>query len=60
MARIVHFLRLHLVGKTISEVTAVEDAIVFGKAGTSGPEIESSLTGKKVTASDAHAANDLY
>ncbi|PKS11421.1 hypothetical protein jhhlp_003184 [Lomentospora prolificans] len=48
VARIVHFLRLHLVGKTISKVVAVEDTNVFGKAGTSGPEIESSLNGKKV------------
>lgn len=50
MARIVHFLRLHLVGKTISSVTAVDDGIVFGKVGTSGSAVESALRGKRVRA----------
>lgn len=43
-----HFLRLHLVGKTIKTVKAIEDASVFGKVGTTGPEVAAALTGKKV------------
>jgi len=48
VARVVHFLRLHLVGKTIKKVDAPEDAIIFGKVGTTGPEVVAALTGKKV------------
>lgn len=48
MARITHFLRKHLVGKTISKAAAVDDGNVFGKVGTSGPEFEKAVTGKKV------------
>ncbi|KAI1848976.1 hypothetical protein JX266_005404 [Neoarthrinium moseri] len=48
VARITHFLRLHLVGKTIKKATAPEDANVFGKVGTSGPAFEKAVTGKKV------------
>lgn len=48
VARAVHFLRLHLVGKTIKTATAIEDANVFGKVGTSGPEFAAAMTGKKV------------
>lgn len=48
VARIVHFLRLKAVGKIISTATAIEDANVFGKVGTSGPEVEAALKGKKV------------
>jgi len=44
----VHFLRLHLVGKTIKTAKAIEDASVFGKVGTTGPEVAAALTGKKV------------
>jgi formamidopyrimidine-DNA glycosylase len=50
VARIVHFLRLHLVGKTIKHVESIEDNSVFGKAGTTGPEVVAALTGKKVLA----------
>ncbi|KAI5922853.1 putative formamidopyrimidine-DNA glycosylase [Camillea tinctor] len=48
VARVVHFLRLHLVGKTITKVLALDDANVFGKAGTSSSAFEKALTGKKV------------
>ncbi|KAI0849840.1 Formamidopyrimidine-DNA glycosylase N-terminal domain-containing protein [Daldinia vernicosa] len=48
VARVVHFLRLHLTGKTISKVIAPDDSNVFGKVGTSGPAFERALTGKKV------------
>ncbi|KAH7319757.1 Formamidopyrimidine-DNA glycosylase N-terminal domain-containing protein [Stachybotrys elegans] len=48
VARIVHFLRQSLVGKRIATVAAIEDTNVFGKVGTSGPEVEEALKGKKV------------
>jgi formamidopyrimidine-DNA glycosylase len=43
----VHFIREHLVGKTIASITAPDDTSIFGKVGTSGPEIEKALMGKK-------------
>lgn len=48
VARVVHYIRKHLVGKTLTKVVAPAEDIVFGKVGTSGPEIEKALTGKKV------------
>lgn len=48
VARAVHYLRKHLVGRTLQKVTAVEDGNVFGKVGTSHTEIMKKLTGKKV------------
>jgi hypothetical protein len=45
---VVHYLRLHLVGKTIKHVKAIEDTNVFGKVGTTGSEVAAALTGKKV------------
>ncbi|KAI1493884.1 putative formamidopyrimidine-DNA glycosylase [Biscogniauxia mediterranea] len=48
VARVVHFLRLHLVGRTITKVLAPDDANVFGKVGTSGSAFERALTGKRV------------
>ncbi|KAI1095712.1 Formamidopyrimidine-DNA glycosylase N-terminal domain-containing protein [Rostrohypoxylon terebratum] len=48
VARVVHFLRQHLVGKTIKRVLAPDDNSIFGKVGTSGPAFEKALTGKKV------------
>lgn len=48
VARIVHFIHKHLVGKTLAIVKAQHDEIVFGKVGTSAAEFEKSLTGKKV------------
>ncbi|KAG8423821.1 hypothetical protein J3458_000676 [Metarhizium acridum] len=48
VARIVHFLRLHLVGKKIASASAIDDSNVFGKVGTSGAEVEAALKGKQV------------
>jgi formamidopyrimidine-DNA glycosylase len=48
VARIVHYLRLHLVGKKIAKASAIDDSNVFGKVGTSGSEVEKALKGKKV------------
>lgn len=48
VARIVHFLRVHLVGKTIKSVEAIEDANVFGKVGTTGADVATALANKKV------------
>ncbi|CAM1502074.1 Fc.00g040580.m01.CDS01 [Cosmosporella sp. VM-42] len=48
VARIVHFLRLHIVGKRITSASAIDDKNVFGKVGTSGAEVEETLIGKKI------------
>ncbi|KAK0640929.1 Formamidopyrimidine-DNA glycosylase N-terminal domain-containing protein [Cercophora newfieldiana] len=48
IARIVHFLREHLVGKMVKNATAIEDANVFGKVGTTGSEVAKALKGRKV------------
>ncbi|RFU29926.1 hypothetical protein B7463_g6410, partial [Scytalidium lignicola] len=48
VARIVHYLNKHLKGKTLVNVKAQDDAVVFGKAGTTGAEFEKAMTGKKV------------
>jgi formamidopyrimidine-DNA glycosylase len=40
---------LHLVGKRVKTVTAQDDASVFGKVGTSGPEVAAAVKGKKVS-----------
>lgn len=48
VARIVHYLRKHLVGKTLAKVVAADDPNVYGKVGTSGAEFQEALTGKKV------------
>ncbi|KAG5979804.1 hypothetical protein E4U55_004741 [Claviceps digitariae] len=48
VARIVHFLRLHLVGKKIKDAFAVDDPNVFGKVGTTGAAVAAALKGKKV------------
>ncbi|KAK8174848.1 Formamidopyrimidine-DNA glycosylase N-terminal domain-containing protein [Phyllosticta citribraziliensis] len=48
VARIVHFLRRHLVGRSIRNVLTQEDDIVYGKVGTSASAFKSALTGKKV------------
>ncbi|EFX01148.1 formamidopyrimidine-DNA glycosylase [Grosmannia clavigera kw1407] len=47
-ARIVHFLRKHLVGKQIKKAAAIDDSNVFGKAGTTGATFAASVLGKKV------------
>ena len=48
VARIVHFLRIHLVGKTIASASAIDDNNVFGKVGTTGAAVETALKGRKV------------
>ncbi|KAK5995114.1 Formamidopyrimidine-DNA glycosylase [Cladobotryum mycophilum] len=48
VARIVHFLRQRLVGKTISTAAAIDDGVVFGKVGTTGKAVETALKGNKV------------
>ncbi|KAH9907407.1 formamidopyrimidine-DNA glycosylase [Xylariomycetidae sp. FL2044] len=48
VARVTHFLRQHLVGKTISKILALDDSNVFGKVGTSGPAFQKALAGKTV------------
>ncbi|KAL6361809.1 hypothetical protein LRP88_05285 [Fusarium phalaenopsidis] len=48
VARIVHFLRLHVVGKRIVSASAIDDKNVFGKVGTTGEEVEAALKGKQV------------
>ncbi|TVY38273.1 hypothetical protein LSUB1_G002270 [Lachnellula subtilissima] len=35
-------------GKTLAVVKALDDPIIFGKVGTSGPKFEKAMTGKKV------------
>ncbi|KAL8799439.1 MAG: hypothetical protein Q9182_005883 [Xanthomendoza sp. 2 TL-2023] len=48
VARIVHYLHKHLVGRTLAVVKAQHDENVFGKVGTSAAEFEKALTGKRV------------
>jgi formamidopyrimidine-DNA glycosylase len=48
IARIVHFIRKHLVGKTLTKVTATDDPNVYGKVGTSAAEFQKHMTGKKI------------
>jgi formamidopyrimidine-DNA glycosylase len=48
VARIVHYIRAHLVNKTLSRVTALDDANVYGKVGTSAAEFQKALTGRKI------------
>lgn len=51
VARIVHYIRTYLVGKTITRVHAQDDPIVFGKAGTSAAEFKKHMEGKKIVGS---------
>ncbi|KAA8625570.1 Nei Formamidopyrimidine-DNA glycosylase [Pyrenophora tritici-repentis] len=48
VARVVHFLKKHIVGKTIKGVNALDDDIVYGKVGTSASAFKKAITGKKV------------
>ena len=43
-----HFLKKHLVGRTIASVRAEEDDLLFGKVGTSASAFKTAMTGKKV------------
>lgn len=53
VARCVHFLRQHLVGKRISKIQAVDDSNVFGKVGTTGSAFEKALKGRTVSGPNA-------
>ena len=44
----VHYIKKHLVGKTLAKVTAEVDENVFGKVGCSAKAFEKALTGKRV------------
>ncbi|KAK0667518.1 putative Formamidopyrimidine-DNA glycosylase [Cercophora samala] len=46
VARVVHFLRKHLVGKTIQRASAIDDEKVFEKS--TGAQVAAALTGRKV------------
>lgn len=48
VARVVNYIKKHLVGKTLAVVKAEHDENVFGKVGTSAAAVEKALTGKKV------------
>jgi formamidopyrimidine-DNA glycosylase len=48
VARIVHYVRKHLVGHTLAKVVAVDDTSVYGKVGTSGAAFQKALNGRKV------------
>lgn len=49
VARIVHFLKLTLVGKRIAQASAIDDSNVFGKVGTTGADVAAALKGKKAS-----------
>lgn len=48
VARIVHYLKQSLVGKTIAKVHAQVDENVYGKVGCTAQAFEKALSGKKV------------
>jgi formamidopyrimidine-DNA glycosylase len=48
VARIVHFIRKHLVGKTLANVQTQDDTIVYGKVGTSATEFQKAMQGKSI------------
>ena len=51
VAKAVHFIRKHLVGRTIAKCTATDDANVYGKnkeGATTGAEFEKHMTGNRV------------
>ncbi|EED24250.1 formamidopyrimidine-DNA glycosylase, putative [Talaromyces stipitatus ATCC 10500] len=49
VARIVHFIRKHLVGRTLANVQVQNDDIVYGKAGTTAAEFQKAMQGNKIT-----------
>lgn len=48
VARVVHFLRKHLVNRTIASVRVQDDEIVYGKVGTTASAVAAALKGKSV------------
>lgn len=49
VSRIVHFIRHHLVTKTLTKVSTQHDDVVYGKAGTSASEFRKHVQGKTIT-----------
>ncbi|EMD00703.1 hypothetical protein BAUCODRAFT_153147 [Baudoinia panamericana UAMH 10762] len=52
VARVVHYLRKHLVGRTINTCEAFADDIVYGKVGCSADAFQQHATGRRVTGAD--------
>ncbi|KAF2238206.1 hypothetical protein EV356DRAFT_507285 [Viridothelium virens] len=48
VARIVYYLKKHAVGRTIDQVEAQEDAIVYGKVDCSASQLKKDIVGKKI------------
>jgi len=48
VARVVHYLRQHLVGKRITNTFVQEDDIVYGKVGTSASAYKKAMDGKRI------------
>ncbi|KAF2745436.1 putative Formamidopyrimidine-DNA glycosylase [Sporormia fimetaria CBS 119925] len=48
VARIVHYLKKHAVGRVVSAVKTQEDDIIYGKVGTSASAFQSAITGKTI------------
>lgn len=48
VARVVHFLRKHAVGRSIRNVLVQDDPIVYGKVGTSADAFQSAMKGRKI------------
>ncbi|QDS74187.1 hypothetical protein FKW77_002042 [Venturia effusa] len=48
IARIVHYLKKHVVNRTIASILTTQDDIVYGKVGCSHTQFEKSLAGKRV------------
>ncbi|KAF2223030.1 formamidopyrimidine-DNA glycosylase [Elsinoe ampelina] len=48
VARVVHYLKKHLVGRRITNVLVQEDDIIYGKVGTSASAFQKAMTGKKI------------
>ncbi|KAK4959325.1 hypothetical protein LTR10_004129 [Elasticomyces elasticus] len=52
VARIVHYIRKHLVGRTVKTCEAFTDDIVYGKVGCSSSAFQSHVAGRKVVGAD--------
>lgn len=48
VARVVHYLRKHLVGKRIANTVVQDDDIIYGKVGTSAKAFKAAMDGKTV------------
>ena len=48
VARVVHYLKKHAVGRTIGAVKTQEDEIVYGKVKCSATKFQSEVQGKKI------------